>query len=196
MGAYMKQSFSFILFLFLCSCATSKNDFKEANHTNSSATVVANLKVLVNGSQDDLQELGPGICQVTFLNNGEKIKYKLEKSGEVYLNAKPGTLSLRELNCFTGVFSESKYFFDQDLNKANLIAGKSNYVGDLILNWNLGESKFDLASFLLPGSGSYVNRYGDIDIAVVESDETMTKFSNKHKKVVSENVVTSLWKFQ
>lgn len=141
-----------------------------------------------------MQETGRGICQITFLNNNEKITYKLEKSGEVYLNAKPGTLHLRQIMCFTGMFSESNYFFDQDLNKAELVQGKSNYVGDVVLSWKLGSAKMNWGQFLL-SPGNPIHRYGDIEVVVSKTKETLSHFLKTHPKATDQEVIENPWVF-
>ena len=97
--------------LVLAGCATTKKDYSSSRQLLETATVVAKVTILVNGSQEDLQETASGICELTVSNEGDDKRYEIEKDGTFYLNTKPGVFYFKKLMCFTGIFSDSTYYF-------------------------------------------------------------------------------------
>lgn len=180
--------------LILSACATTKKDYSSLKQSPETATVVGKVTVLVNGSQDDLQETGLGICELTVTNEGEDTKYKIEKEGSLYLNAKPGVFYFKKLMCFTGIFSDSSYIFYANLPTSVLEKGKINYIGDVVVNWNLGDTKVNWGEFFLSHENP-IHRYGLIDVQIASTEKTLSSFLAENPALKKEDSVTSQLKF-
>jgi hypothetical protein len=185
-----------VLFLFLAlltSCATTSTDLKRNYEYPEATIVVGKINVLVNGSDEDIAETLAGKCHLTILNESEAHKYRLDKSGEFYLVANSGTFIIRSLKCGTGIFSDSSHLFHPQFPATVLEKGSINYVGDLTINWKLGDSEFSLARFL-GESGTVLNRYGGLDIGIQNNNKTLQAFLKSHYGVEKKAQVTKLFK--
>jgi hypothetical protein len=192
----MEKAVVTLAFLFLFSaCAISSKDYASSKHNSETATVVGKVIVLVNASQEDLQESARGICELTIVNGRQETKYMIEKEGSLYLNAKPGVFYFKKLNCFAGRFSESSHIFYSDRPASVLLGGKINYVGDLTINWKLGETKVDWAEFLLSQTNLGVHRFGPIDMQVVSSEKTLKTFLLEFPELEKEKSVDRFIQF-
>ena len=72
--------------------------------------------------------------------------------------------------------------------------GKVNYIGDIIINWNLGKATVDWGEFFL-SHGNAFHRYGLIDIAVTSNDKTLNSFFAENPSLKKEDSVNSQIKF-
>ncbi len=183
-----------ISFFLVTSCITTSGDLTGKDYAEGDTFAVGKVEVFINGSKDDIHEILGGGCLLTIENEGKTQQYRLEKSGELYMKVNPGVFYFKYIKCPTGFFSDSSQLFYPKLPASVLERGQVNYVGDLAINWNLGDSELNLGRSLSEFN-IILNRYGPIELAIKNNQgETMKAFFSSHQKLTEKKEVARLIK--